>query len=232
MSAPTVYTWPALDKAAICALQTIGAAGNLIINGTLASAFHYPYDSASGPVTYAASSTTYALPSVTFPKISRTVSITSTGNLAGVNFTVTGIYQGSIVSQTIAGPNNSTVTTTQLFNKVTQVSVSGAVATNVSVGSGATGQTQWLKESTFRMVHNLSIQVAVSNANITYSFQTTLDEIQTILTPTVFTPIAAMTGATTNQLGNYTPPTNYSNIIITAATTGSLVATFLQQGIE
>lgn len=72
-----------------------------------------------------------------------TVTLTSTGNISGVNFTITGTdANGSTVSETRAGPNNTTVATTQAFLTVTKVETNGAVSTNTSVGFSATSTTQ------------------------------------------------------------------------------------------
>ena len=60
----------------------------------------------------------------------------------------------------------------------------------------------------------------------------TLDDPNIVATPTVFSPITAMTSATANQFASFTNPINYMNITINSAgATGTLVATFLQQGI-
>lgn len=68
--------------------------------------------------------------------VPRAVSLTSAGNISGVNFTITGydVY-GQRMSQVIAGPNANTVNTTKAFYQVISVAASGAVGTNTSVGS-------------------------------------------------------------------------------------------------
>lgn len=65
------------------------------------------------------------------------MSLESTGNLSGVNFTFTGFsdkHDHKSVTETIAGPNNSTVETTNYFWKVTSVTTSAAAGTNVEGG--------------------------------------------------------------------------------------------------
>lgn len=213
MARRVVFTWPAANATDVSALQSLAGAGSLLINGNLAVFIN----GITGP--------TYVL----FPGISRTVSLTSTNNLSGVNFTITGTFMGAAQTQTIAGPNDDTVFTTSLFDTVTSVSTNGTV-NNVSVGSGTTGQTHWKNSNYYSTVANMSISVVVSGT-ITYSFITTLDNVNTHPAPTIFTPITAMTGATTNELGSYTAATAYSAIQITAATNGSLTATFIEQGI-
>lgn len=206
-----VYRWPAPSNVAVAALQTLVAAGNLSINGTFAV-------SVNGGTS-----------SVTFNDYSRVVSLTSANNLSGVNFTVTGTLNGAVVSETIAGPNVGTVSTTQLFNTVTSISASAAAAA-VSAGIGATGNTAWFNSDTYLQVSAMTIQVVVTGA-ITYTFATTLDDVNTITAPTSFAPIPTMLAATTNRLDAYFFPARYSNITVNSGT-GSLVATFLQQGVK
>lgn len=103
------------DDDSVCQAQTTGGAGNLTINGV---------DASGGVATMEAG---------------RLVSITSTGNLSAINFTITGTNSNKNASdsQTIAGPNNNTVYTTKYFNDVTQVAVSASVGTNVKVGKSS-----------------------------------------------------------------------------------------------
>jgi hypothetical protein len=107
----------AADPDGICTSQTTSGAANLTIAGALATA---------GVATLAPA---------------RNVSITSGGSDERTKtFTITGTdVSGNTVSEEIAGPNTSaTVSTTSIFLTVTQVAVDGALAGNVTVGSGAT----------------------------------------------------------------------------------------------
>ena len=66
------------------------------------------------------------------------LTLTSTGNISGVTFTVTGTdIAGNALTEDITGPNNNTVTGSKFFNTVTNVAVDGAVGTNTSVGNAA-----------------------------------------------------------------------------------------------
>lgn len=68
-----------------------------------------------------------------------TVTLTSTGNISGVTFTVTGTdASGAAATEDITGPNNNTVTGSTAFLTVTQIAADGAVATNTSAGFTAT----------------------------------------------------------------------------------------------
>lgn len=225
MAKVAIYRWPAPNTTAVAALQTLAAAGSLSINGSMA------VSALSGT------------PVVTFAGFSRVISLTSTNNLSAVNFTVTGIYKGALQTQTIAGPNNNTVSTTLLFDSVTSISTDAAAAA-VSAGIGATGQTDWYQFNNFSSTDYLSVQVVVTGA-ITYSFQSTLDDVLNLaITPTVFNTIQPMTAATTSlflphpilSIGagptilTANMPIKFCNIAITAGT-GSLVASILQQGV-
>lgn len=220
MSRPVTIQWPVASTTAVCLSQALGAAGSLVINGTLSFAGV-----------------------ATFPNIERIVTLTSAGNDSGVNFTITGTLQGSVVSETIAGPNANTVSTTQKFTTVTSVTVNGALVANASVGTGLTGSTVWIQSDYYRTNNALAVAVIVTAA-VTYTFETTFDDVHSVASPVVLEPIdgvtvpvipaaSDMTGATTTVLANYTIPTNFSRIRISASdATGAATVYFLQQGIS
>ncbi len=75
--------------------------------------------------------------------VAQVVQLTSAGNLAAVNFTITGRNDdGRIISETIAGPNAGTVVTTDaagaLFTTVTKISSDGAITADVEAGVAIT----------------------------------------------------------------------------------------------
>ncbi|MCK1322768.1 hypothetical protein IVA94_18075 [Bradyrhizobium sp. 156] len=99
------------DLAAVCASQSRASSGNLVINGT---------EAAGGVVSFLSK---------------RYITITSAGNDSGRTFTVTGTTGfGTPLSESIAGGNATGVTLNNAFLTVTQVSVNGATAANVTVG--------------------------------------------------------------------------------------------------
>lgn len=111
----------AADASAICASQTPGGAGNLVINGTLATA------------------------GVAILDVQRVVGIASGGDISNRTFTITGTNdEGLTISETITGPNVSTVSTTLNFKTVTQISISGAAAAAVTVGTTGVGSSRWV----------------------------------------------------------------------------------------
>jgi hypothetical protein len=233
----TVISWPLLDVTAICLPQTTAGAGSLIINGTQAQA--------ANP-----NSSTKIFRNF---NISRNVALTSLGNLSGVNFTITGLDQfGKTLTQTIAGPSASTVDTTVYYASVSSVTVSGAVGTNVSVGTGNAGFTNWQKYNYHATVQGLTAAVDVTGT-INYTFQATLDDPAIIAVPIAFGPIENMssqTGSNVGSLGLYFLPYSgagaptydapiyvptvvdyYSLLINSSDNTGTLTFTTIQQGI-
>tara|TARA_R110000803_G_scaffold111894_1_gene180307 strand:+ start:946 stop:1587 length:642 start_codon:yes stop_codon:yes gene_type:complete len=103
------------DNDSIAGAQTPGGAANLTLAG---------------------SATTFAPDNVGL-----LVTITGDGatDLRALNFTITGTDAlGRIVSEILAGPNGAVVvTTTQYFNTVTQIAVSGGTTTAVRAGNAA-----------------------------------------------------------------------------------------------
>lgn len=108
-----------LQAAGIAALQTLGAAGNMVLTA------------GTGVTTVTLADGTTAL----VLDVARCVTIASTGNISAVTFTITGydIY-GQKLSAAITGPNNATVATTKAFKQIIQIAADGAVATNTSAG--------------------------------------------------------------------------------------------------
>lgn len=104
----------AADADGISTAATLAEAGNLTINGALASGG-----------------------SVTFDQ-PRNVTITSAGDDQGVTFTVTGTDEtGAAQTESITGVNADTATGTSYFATVTQIAADGATAGNVTAGSGS-----------------------------------------------------------------------------------------------
>ncbi len=210
MANPQVYTWPIADADGVALLQTYSGAATFLLNGVLANISGLYVDLGG---------------------ISRVITLTSTNNLSGRQITITGTLNGVAQTETRAGPNSNTVATTAVFSTITSITTNGAV-TAMSVGTGTSGYTDWFTYDKHGSVANLAIAVDAT-ATVSYSFQVTLDDVQTNVSPLIFTPIAAMTTASTDQLANYTAPLNYCRVaVISSDATGALVVTLLQQGLH
>src|SRR6266850_3299330 len=113
MARPVVINWPVTSNTSVAALQTLGAAGNLVIN--------------YGPNGF-----------FDFVNLTRKITFTSANNLAGVNFTITGTLNGTTISEVLAGPNANTVTSVNIYDTITSIAANAAAAA-VSAGTGQTG---------------------------------------------------------------------------------------------
>ena len=99
------------NEGSISAVTSLPSAGNIMINGTLAS---------SGKVTL---------------NIPRKISLTSSGNDSSRTFTVTGTNsKGEPLIENLQGGDSETVLTKGNFKTITQILIDGATAGNVSAG--------------------------------------------------------------------------------------------------
>lgn len=115
----------AADDNGICQSQSPGAAGNLTINGALASG------------------------GVATMDVARRVGITSAGDDSTATFTVTGTDRyGRAQTETVTGTNGSVASTEHDFLTVAVVHISKASAAAVIVGTTSVGSTDaWIVDS-------------------------------------------------------------------------------------
>ena len=147
-----VYTSvaPTDSTTAICASQAKGAAGALLINGTLAT---------GGVATLAEA---------------QIVTITSAGNDSGITFTITGTDpDGTTISQAVTGGNATTAVSTFYYKKITGIVVSAAVATTVTVGAVAANGflSKSLRNNGQQMAIKEGVFVDVISGTLTYTAQ-------------------------------------------------------------
>lgn len=223
MAIPATYTFVVSDNAAICASQTTGAAGALVINGT------YVDQNALGKSVRRA-----LLPG----GFGRPVTLNSTGALNGINFTITGldVYKRT-VSETIAGPNNNTVSTTQEFETVTSITADAAVGTAILVGIGTTGSTRPYTASTQLTPSNFALYGTISGT-LTWSVQDSPTTINEILlggaTPAsiIWFNHPTLSSATSNLSSNYAFPVRFiRGVVNSSASNASAQITITQAGV-
>lgn len=209
----TTYNYIAKDTAYIAALQTLGAAGNMVINGT-----GLDQNSPTGRVLMTG-------------VFERKISLTSTGNISGVNFTIYGRdIRGNSITETIAGPNNNTVLTTGYFFQVDRIATNGAVGTNTSAGIDI-GRSNWMKFDNFNQPVDGSVIITVTGT-INYTVVYTGDDVEINSSPiTINHPDSAVVNATAQGTGNFAFPCNASRIEINSSTNGTLTGNYYQAGI-
>lgn len=137
----------ALDADGVCTAQTTAGAGNLTIDGILAT---------SGVATFGEQ---------------QRVTLYSAADLRALTFTIYGTTKvGDAISEAIAGPNAGTVFTTANFKTVTRVAVDGAVGTNVTVGNYHGMETPWVALDYNKALKGISVELS-SGASLSYEVQ-------------------------------------------------------------
>jgi len=203
MSRPIYYSASpsALDRDGICASQTPSGAGDLTINGALAS---------GGVATMGAA---------------QHVTLYGGSDESGKTFTAYGTdYQGQAISESRAGPNAGTVSFSNNFKTITRVAVSAATAGAVEVGVDGTMETQW-----FPLNHYLSGGFNVGfgvdiTGTMTYTVQHTFEDVFA----STFNPATAkafdhvdVSAKTADADGSYVSPCTAIRLKLSAFTSGS-----------
>lgn len=219
MARPTRYTWIAPDDDYICLLQTRTGAGILVINGA-----GWDQNSPNSQRVWLRGTGT-----------ERTVSITSTGDLHLVNFTIVGFdIRGNAVTETLSGPNNNTVFTTAYFNEITSVSTSATIATAAMVGIGTTGRTQWFCVDYQLTPVNIGLGVSVTAGTINWTVEQTTWNVQDAEPPStgiIDNSDPNMVSQTVSRQGNYVLPFGATRLKVNSSTDGALYFDIYQAGI-
>jgi len=197
------YTPVASDTDGVAQSQTPLGAGNLTINGILAS---------SGTVTL---------------NVGQHVSVSCAGSDAGRTFVVTGTDNfGNALTESLAGSSASITNGTENFKTITSVSVDAATAGAVTVGIIGTLETPWIPLNNHAETFNYAYQVDIGTA--TFTFEGTLDSVQdSTITPLPFTIVAS---GSSDISGASTIPCKAVRLKVTAFTTGDIVFKVLQSG--
>jgi hypothetical protein len=119
MSRHLNYIFPVANNLDVCALQNTAGAANLVLNGNLAN-------QVTNQVSFIDRG------------YSRSISLTSVNNLAAVNFTISGIQNGVLITEVLVGPNANTVYSVEIYDVIFSIATSGAV-NQVRAGTGFLG---------------------------------------------------------------------------------------------
>lgn len=191
---------------AVCLDQTKASAGPLILNGTSVVAGVAVFNAAY------------------------LVTVTSTGNDSTRTYIITGTNSSGVaMTETVTGPNTTTISTTRYFKTVTDVSVAGGgTVGTIRVGFGTAG----VAPPIILDIHgrpDVSLQVVVSGT-VTWTLQQTLDSLWDISNPTWFShPDPNMVAQTINRQGNYAYVPAAVRLLITSGT-GTATLTVIQSG--
>ena len=143
--------------------QTLGGAGSFTLNGAGVTSGQW----------------------VTPDLFAKQIGFASTGNISGVNFTISGYEDRNktiLISETIAGPNNNTVETTNYFYSIQSISASGAVGTNTKAGpvDEAISQIIPIKRSYSDKSERQVGLTFIVTGTINYTVQQTNDDVQSL----------------------------------------------------
>lgn len=161
------------------------------------------------------------------------VGIYSGGDESDITFTVYGIDRyGNDNSETITGPDTTTVTGAVDWSIIHRIATSAAVGNNVEVGSVGTVFSQWIPVD--RYGGDISLAVTLSSgASMTYAIQHTFENVQANGfqedDANVFVH-ATMTGETTSQDGSYSTPIYALRLAITSFVSGTATLEVVQSG--
>lgn len=232
---PVRVTFPGTASTGIAAAQTFTAAagGGFILNGTLA-----PVGNLTPSATTATKVSQFDRP-VVLAGIARPLTITSTTSATNCVFTVVGLdLLGNVITATIVGASggsgtasDTTATTNAVdFHIVTGVLTSGSCSA-VSIGTSATGETNWFVCDTFKSSFNLTVGADLTATTTTYSVQQTWDNVQTATAPVTITNATISAISTTSLYAAVTQPTAaVRGIVTTNSATGGCVFQFVQSG--
>jgi len=190
----------------ICASQTPGAAGNMLINGAAATSGVATLDSA------------------------RRVLFTFAADESGHNFVVYGTNSGgNAIQEAVAGTTAGTVATNLDFKTVTRISISAQATGAITVGTNTVGSMAWQSVDLMRQPINIGFQVVVAGT-VNYTVEYTQQDVNALAVgafPTVFaTSIASKTDA---EVGTFTTPIAYFRVTINSGT-GTVTLTYEQAG--
>lgn len=192
----------------ICLTQTPGAAGALTLNGAAANA----------------GGTKATL------DMSRRIAFISGGNIAARVFTITGTADGErVISETVTGVNNNTVTTLKDYLTVTSITVDAACAAALTVGTNATAgaglacaSSPWIPIT--RDAWEVSFSAIVTGViNYTVEFNTDYMHVPGQSTDPYFNPFPhpSIFNKTANDFGSIDFPISAIRITINSYTTGA-----------
>jgi hypothetical protein len=159
VSKTAVYNWLEPTDDAIALSQAVGANLTVTLNGNLSELGN---------------------PIVTLKGLCRKLSISSGDNVSAINFTIVGTYLGQTISETIAGPNATSVETTSLFHTISSITTNtNTGADTVSIGTGSDGHTVPYQVDFNSDICAISAHAIVTSGigDITYSFDSSLQDM-------------------------------------------------------
>ena len=166
---------------------------------------------------------------VTPDGFAKQIGFESTGNISAVTFTVTG-YQDKnktiAITETLSGPNNNTVETSNYFYSIQSIASDGAVGTNTEAGpvDEAISQIIPIKRSSSNRGERPVALTFIVTGTINFTIQQTNDDIQS-LTDRSFNWLNSddplLVNSTISVNGNYIVIPSAMRIVINSYSSGA-----------
>lgn len=156
------------------------------------------------------------------------ISLTAADDQSAIDVTITGIDQdGCPISETIAGPNTNTVTTSLYFNKVLSVSSNAEITCSVGVSSagGAISRTitcNW-RERQFKVGMGLVVG-GTSSSDVEHTFDDINDKSATL----TWFDTYGLTAITASAESNIAFPCRGVRLHVNSWTSGDVTLTYIQ----
>ncbi len=165
----------------------------------------------------------------------RRVLITAAGNESAKTFTITGTnWSGSVISETITGPNATTAQSVLDYKTITSITISADAAGAITIGTSGVGGSKWVRFDDWAP-SAISLQVDVTGT-ISYTIQTSLDSPDDEVSATtpanmvwVNSSDTAVVAATATAQSNFLFAPRWVRVLVNSGT-GTATATFLQSG--
>lgn len=187
--------------------QQLGAAGDLTLDGTL------------------------VVDGVAQLGSQRRVILESAGNISATNFTITGTDDsGAVISETLAGPNATTIPTELSFSTVTQIAADAAFATDVEIGTDGVGASQAVPLDQYISPFNVSLGVGI-DGTVDVTVQFTFDDVfGDAPGPFDWTDHPDLTGITADDDATFISPVSACRLL-TNSGVGTAVLRIIQAGL-
>jgi hypothetical protein len=197
---------------AVCASQTPGGAGALLLNGTLANA--------GGTLV------TFLTPQL--------IGVISAGNIAARTFTVVGVDgSGNLIGEVITGVNNNTVNSTLSYKYINSITIDAGSGSALTVGTVAVGSTNPVLLEQHVAPFNVSLSVVVVgtvNYTVQYTFGNVYPVPPTNLSSLTWTDHPVLAALTATADSNLAFPVSAVRLTINSGA-GSVTFTVRQAGL-
>lgn len=191
-----------VDDDGIAASQTPAGAGAVTLNGVLGTTLDY----------------------------ARIIAITSGSDISNRTFTITGTdAHGTTISETLTGPNNTTVVTTKFYKTISSITISGAAAGAITIGTIAT--TLVATSHIYPLNHKSSIPTTIAvdvTGTINYTVQETFAPI-TDSTSSAWFSLSAHTGKTADTVATGTVGATGLRVLVNSYSNGAELQLYVSQ---